>query len=413
MMTRLGSNNKVDYYYLVILLFSIVSVPHIPLSPSFNLSVEEPLLLYPLIHLLLRKEFKKDRLTLILLVFSVYIAFTIFLNGNTAQLNEYFEILKIIKFLIVYQFALSVLRSKETEKSLIKAVDILFIVSFAVNLFHFFDFFNFTRSVLIYYDPNSIDIDFYGLNSKGQPAAKRIVGTFGNPNDNAIFFLFFLSFYIGRINFALKKFFSFELFGFIGSGLLIFLTQSRTGIFVLLLLLLVYLIYNRAHLIKPVFSILLLGFTIAFTGLFNILSMNYIRNTSVEIIENNSVKGRLEIWKQLIGEWKENPIFGYGPNKAYMYANNIYPENEYIFFLWRFGIIGLLFFLTVIFFPVWNLKRDIFRYKFVLLVVLTVAVTALTNIPFSNMKFLIIIALIFGYSAEKKEKSDLEQYYTK
>lgn len=413
MMTKPDSNNKMDYYYLVILLFSIVFVPYIPLSSSFNLSVEEPLLLYPLIRLLLGKEFKKDRFSLILLAFSAYIVFAIFLNGHIGQLNEYFEILKIIKFLLVYQFAVSVFRNQETEKRLMKTVDMLFVVSFAINLFHFFDFFNFTKSVLIYYDSNSIDIDFYGLNSKGDPAAKRILGTFGNPNDNAIFFLFFLSFYIGRINFVLKRFFSFELFGFIGSGLLIFLTQSRTGIFVMLVLLLVYLIYNKAHLIKSLFSIALLSFFIVLPGLFNPTSTNYIQNTSVEITENNSVRGRLEIWKKLIGEWKEKPVFGYGPNKAYMYTHNIYPENEYIFFLWRFGIIGLLFFMAVIFFPVWNLKWDIFKYKFVLLVVLTIAVTALTNIPFSNMKFLIIIALIFGYSAEKKEKSDLEQYYTK
>lgn len=410
MMTKPDSNNKMDYYYLVILLFSIVFVPYIPLSSSFNLSVEEPLLLYPLIRLLLRKEFKKDRFSLILLAFSAYIVFTIFLNGHIGQLNEYFEILKIIKFLLVYQFAVSVFRNQETEKRLMKTVDMLFVVSFAINLFHFFDFFNFTRSVLIYYDPNSIDIDFYGLNSKGHPAAKRIVGTFGNPNDNAVFFLFFLSFYIGRINFTLKRFFSFELFGFIGSGLLIFLTQSRTGIFAMLLLLLVYLIYNRAHLIKSFSSVALLSFFIVLLSLFNEMSTNYIQNTSVEITENNSVRGRLEIWKQLIGEWKEKPVFGYGPNKAYMYTHNIYPENEYIFFLWRFGIIGLLFFMAVIFFPVWNLKRDIFRYKFVLLVVLTVAVTALTNIPFSNMKFLIIIALVFGYSAKMKERSERKIY---
>lgn len=398
---------NIDVIFLIALLFAIVFIPFIPITSSFNLAVEEVLLLYPALRLLTIKP-KINTFSIVLATFSVYILFTIFMNGHMRQLNEYFEVFKIIKLIIVYQFSVFVLSDQKHLNQLVKAVNVIFILSFVINFIHFFDFFNFTRSCLSFYDPNSIDVATYGLNSLGQPAAKRIIGTFGNPNDNAIFFLFLVAFYATKINYLKDKLYSFHALSLIGSSMMVILTQSRTGFIVLIALFILHLYNNRIH-YKKVLLVLLSIAAIFFVN-YNIdaVATSYFHNTSARIIENNSVKGRIEVWKHLLQMWNDKPIFGYGPNKNYMYANNIYPENEYIFFLWRFGLVGLLFYLYLIFYPIVALKRKIGDYSMVQYAIIIIAITALTNVPLSNMKFMFFVAIIYGSMEALKERKSLQ-----
>ncbi|HRO75005.1 MAG TPA: O-antigen ligase family protein [Crocinitomicaceae bacterium] len=403
-MTQQQKFGTFDLYFLIVLLFTLVFVPFIPLSESFNFALEELLLLYPLSRLLLSRNLKFNTFTIVTFLFALYIVFTIVINGHFKQLNEYFEVVKIIKFLVVFGFSNMVFQGTEVtlKEKLVKAIHVIFIVAFIINLIHFFDFFNFTRSFLIYYDSNSINIQFYGLNSLGEPSAKRIVGTFGNPNENGIFFLFLMLFYSSRIKYTSKSYISFDFLGLVGSSLMVFLTQSRTSILILFALFCVHGLFHwkaKWYVLTEILIVALCGYFLFNT---NANSMDYINNTSVVVTENNSVLGRLDIWKSLLNQWLEKPIFGYGPNKNYIYENHIYPENEYIFFLWRYGIVGLLFYLYLVFQPLVMLGKNILKNEFAVGLITIISVSALTNIPFFNAKFLIIIALCFGYLATVK-----------
>lgn len=394
---------KIDLIFLITLLFSIVFIPYIPITSSFNLAFEEVLMLYPVLRLVTIRP-KLNTFSIILGAFSIYIFFTIFINNHLRNLNEYFEILKIIKLLIIYQFALFTLSDQKHVDKLIKAINILFVISFVVNVIHYFDFFNFTRNVLIYYDANGIDVNSYGINSIGQTSAKRIIGTFGNPNDNAMFFLFLFAFYASRIDYAKDKLYSFTALSIVGSSIMVILTQSRTGFVVLIALFILHLYLNSKHYKKVL--VLALSFLVFFLVNYNVdtVASSYYHNTSVNIVENSSVKGRIHVWEKLFSMWKEKPFFGYGPNKNYMYSNNIYPENEYIFFLWRFGIVGLLFYLYLLFYPLIALKRKIKNYPMVLSTIVIVSLTALTNVPLSNMKIIFFVAIVYGSMEALKER---------
>jgi O-antigen ligase len=389
---------QADIAFLILLLFSIVFVPFIPLSDSFYLSVEEILLVYPVIRLGFNPYFKFNLFTNSLLLFSGYIVFTIFLNGHQRQLNEYFEVIKIIKLLILFWFFVSVFKNEINQLKIVKAIHIIFILSFILNLLHFFDFFNFTRAVLIYYDPSRIDVLSFGLDSLGNPSSKRIVGTFGNPNENGFFFLLLTAFYSSRIIYTNIKENWINYFGFIGSSIMVLLTQSRTSVFILAFLLLVHIFFHWKHFVI-ILGLYLFLFGIAFL-LFesDVNSLSYISNTHVQSVSSNtSVMGRLEVWKLLFNEWIKQPIFGYGPNKNYLYEHQIYPENEYIFFLWRYGVIGLIAYLYFLFQPIILLKKNFLQNEFAIALFLILAITALTNIPMFNMKFTFFIAICFGY----------------
>src|SRR5690606_33780255 len=68
------------------------------------------------------------------------------------------------------------------------------------------------------------------------------------------------------------------------------------------------------------------------------------------MLENNSLKGRFEVWKELWKEIKMKPLFGYGPNKNYFYENEIYAESGFFLMAYRYGFVGLAFFIFALFY---------------------------------------------------------------
>lgn len=395
-MVKMNENKfDIDLVFLIILLWVIVFVPFITISSSFKLYLEEVLIIFPAIRLVTKFSVPWNKLLVILSMFSIYIGMTIFINHRQNQLTEYFEILKVIKFMIIFSYFIVVFPLISKEK-LVKCIHWIFVFSLIINLIHFFDFFDFTRKVLIYYDPNSLDILNFGVNSIGEPAAKRIVGTFGNPNENAIFFLLLLSFYLSRVDLSLKKWMNFDLFAFISCFLITFLTQSRTALIVLCLLFFYFVYLHKKEMKRVLLVFLMIAISILVFLSLDAISINYLYNTRIAIQQNTSFMGRLEVWNKLINEWKQQPIFGYGPNKNYLYENKIYPENEYLFFLWRYGIFGLTIFLYLIFYPLLVIKRKILNYPLLLGTFLILLITSLTNVPLFNMKFLFFFAMLYA-----------------
>jgi O-antigen ligase len=130
-------------------------------------------------------------------------------------------------------------------------------------------------------------------------------------------------------------------------------------------------------------------------------SLNYISGAKWNIHENGSLKGRLEVWGELLKMVWEKPIFGYGINKNYFYENKIYSENEYLLMLWRYGIPGLFFYITFLFGLIYKFRRFILKKTsnqslIYFLVVILFSINALTNNPISSPMLLIIFAMING-----------------
>jgi O-antigen ligase len=128
------------------------------------------------------------------------------------------------------------------------------------------------------------------------------------------------------------------------------------------------------------------------------VSLNYLSNTKPQLQENNSLSVRIKIWGELIGLWLKQPIFGYGPNKAFVYRTQLHPENEFVFYLWRYGIQGLLGFFAILTIPFLFLFKKIKDFSFMYFVLIIVAIVALMNNPLANPKISVLFAMILGFS---------------
>jgi O-antigen ligase len=280
-----------------------------------------------------------------------------------------------------------------------KTIPILFGTLIAINSIHFFDLFNVNELLKVYYN-GGIHIEYFGKNSLGEPAVKRLVGTMGNPNINAIMFGAF-SIYFFPVNFNRKA-----LVYFLVSLLFLFLCQSRTSILFLVAMFLFLLVFYAKIWTKKQWMIVLSGILIAYliawmfaTSFFQFTAYN---NSLLDgsALFSGSARGRLETWNLLFTQILEYPIFGYGPNKEYFYANHIYAENEYILMFWRYGIIGLFFYMSLYLFPFWQLVKKANKSLIpVLLLLILMSVSALTNNPFTerNIELLFCVGLAWGY----------------
>ena len=400
-------SSKLDLILLAICFCVTIMIPGIKISDTFYLSLEEVII--PLLALrLLQKLFLWiDWLVITLLIFMFVVILSILLNVNRLSLNEYFEAYKVGKFLIIYLFTFYCFYSKQMNLSVDRFVRLAFAFIVLFNTMHYFDVFGFNNYVTILYDTNGIDLQYFGRNSEGGVGAKRIIGTMGNPNINAILFLFFFSYFMDQtqkqaLNISRKKMNQLLM---LLSAALIVLCQSRTGLVALSFLILLSWYFRSFSLKDFTFEILTISGFYFLIRLGDPNSVQYISNTSVNpsnssgiIQENNSLKGRKEIWLYLIEMWKEKPILGYGPNKNFMYANKLHPESQYIFYLWRYGVIGFFGLLTWLFMPLIMIRKHIKNYLLLVFSSIVIFITGLMSNPLDNTKVAFIYAVVLGYS---------------
>lgn len=338
-------------------------------------------------------------------IFCFYVLFAIVIQGHATMRHDYFEVYKWFKYGVTLLFF-----SQVDFHFFKKTIPILFGTLIAINSIHFFDLFNFNELLKGYYN-GGIHIEYFGKNSLGEPAVKRMVGTMGNPNINAIMFGAF-SIYFFPVNFNRKV-----LVYFLVSLLFLFLCQSRTSILFLAAMFLFILVFNAKIWTKKQWLIVLLGTLIAYliawmlaTSFFQYTAYN---NSLLDgsALFSGSARGRFETWNLLFTQIVEYPIFGHGPYKEYFYANHIYAENEYILMFWRYGIIGLFFYMSLYLIPFWQFVKKANKSLIpVLLLLILMSVSALTNNPFTerNIELLFCIGLAWGYQLFHSNKQMYE-----
>jgi O-antigen ligase len=382
--------------------------------------LDEFLVLLMGLRLLLKRFFWIDQLVLVFVLLSCIILSSILLNSNRADYREYLEVHKVLKFVVFYLFSIFVFTNYNNKKGIIYFVSISFIGLLIFNVLHLFNLFYFNEFITILYDTDGRDVLNFGKNSIGGPGPKRIVGTMGNPNINAILFLFFVSFYSFLLVESKKVESSWNYFTpntvralFLLSILLVILCQSRTGIVALVIIYLFGLYYRRAKLFEILLEILLIIGFFGLSAFLDTIALQYLFNTKPQLQENNSLAVRLKIWGKLINMWTEQPFFGYGPNKAYVYREKLHPENEYIFYLWRYGIQGVVTYLSILLVPILYYRSRIKEFTFLIFVVLVVSLVAFMNNPLSNPKISVLFALILGFSvvqfSQNKQKSNYSE----
>jgi O-antigen ligase len=390
---------KIDFTLLILFFLSLILIPSIKIGSIF-FGFEELLLPIILFRIIQSKLYFFDKYIWLMLILGAYILFTIAINGRLWSLRDYFEIYKVGKYILVILFARHVFLNN--FGSFDKLVKYSFIALLAINLAHYFNILNFNEIIEPFYATSEIQLSTFGLDSLGNPAVRRMLGTMGNPNENAILFLFFFVYFLSVTN--SQKSFNERIFIYL-SFLCILLTQSRTGFISLALTYLFWCFFTKQKLKTVLFDLLFFALSFGIAISFNTLALSYFANTSANLAENNSVMGRIEVWKHLSKMIVQKPFFGYGPNKDYFYDNNLYAESEYVLLTWRYGIVGLLFYIGWLALPLYKTISHSRTHSFYILLFGVIAINAITNCPLSNPKILLLFALCIGYYYAKIDET--------
>ena len=293
-------SNKLKLILAGFIMASVLLLPEIKLSSSLP-SIQFIDIILPFVLLVLiieRKLIEISKFYFIAIAFFFYILFTIFLNNRQDSLRDFFELYKLLKWILVALY-FSRIDAVVFSKQYIKPI---FIVLVIANMFHYFNLFNFNYIVEHYY-AGGVHIQTFGLNSLGQPTYKRMLGLSANPNINSMVFAFFSILFYPR-----KHKNNQEIIWFVVAVLMLFLCQSRTNLLALALMFLFTIFYKRSeskYMIRIVFIVI--G---VYLGSMLIASSSYLNSLFVEKINNHaSIMGRMEVWSHLWEMIKEKPFF--------------------------------------------------------------------------------------------------------
>lgn len=410
--TDLKSKAQVLNVLCFISFFSVCFIPYIPIKAGLSLRIEDfllPLVIFLILPVI--KQFKQMYFVLIA-IWSIWAIVSMAVNGRISVMNDYFEIYKLFKF---FCFVVLFWMFFQLKQSLFPWIATFFILAVVFNMLHYFNLFYFNEKVMPVFCPNPQQLIYFGKNSLGGPATKRILGTMGNPNVNAIFFSIFMVYFMTFLR--MTKFHLGKILFFVSVAMLLF-TQSRTGLLAFGCVFICYLILVKPSLKQIIGYCLALLFVAGLVFVSDTFSLNYISDAKWDVQENGSLKGRIEVWGELIKMVAERPVFGYGINKNYFYEHKIYSENEYLLMLWRYGIPGLFFYIAFLFGLIYQFRGFILKKMsdqslIYILVVVLISINALTNNPISSPMILMMFAMVTGlflsqdFSAHNSENKSL------
>ena len=449
-------NIKINFPFFYALLFYLIFITNIFLPPinlgfNFYFRFVDFIIPFAILLIIIDKNRIIPRSFVFFIILSVWISISMLINHNNVATNDFYEFYKIFKFAVIAIVALSYFKHFENHFDLF--IKITFVVLFVLNLFQYYNIFHFHDLVEPFYDPSGIHWTSFGKNSLGEPGPKRMLGTGGNPNNNALIFLFYYCWFLfSMFHKNLKNLKWHNWLFLILSILAIILCQSRTAFAIILVITIIYFVFYHKP-IKYMFIIIASTiFIMLFLDLVSKESTSYVsgflKNVMLEskeyltenltnindsdtvnkikgkeyltenlsdindsdtvnkikhkgyLAQNQSLRGRLDAWKFLLKMWSENPIVGYGPYKNFFYSLKLYSENEYILYLWRYGIIGFFLYIYWYLFPIVKLENKKIKLSinpFYLLFGLSLMAAALTNNPITHPMISVLLAISAGY----------------
>jgi O-antigen ligase len=327
---------------------------------------------------------------LIFLGFSTLWMFVCLLgNGRLAALSDYFELYKMTKYvtLLFLGYIVASRGSTDAEGPLLWVLLALLLI---FNLANYLDLAGFNRLVMPWYASAERIVSF-GKDSMGNPATRRILGTMGNPNDNGVLWTFVAAYFLSRSG---SRMYHFPFF--LAAMAMTVLSGSRTAFVGILVVLAVFWIMGNRSATRLLQALTFVLFAVALVLVLNIQYISALWTT--DLMENPSWLARLEVWEYLRGMISQSPLIGYGPNKEFFYNHNLYSENEYLLMAWRYGFLGLAMYLGIFLIPAvqaWR-SRVSASSRMVVIMSVAMAVSALTNNPFSEPRLMALYALAAG-----------------
>jgi O-antigen ligase len=351
--------NQMDLLALLVIISTIL-FPPIKLDPSFpSIRIEEVLLfiLFPLLLLVNYYQDKKipslireDRnimlsfigIFIIMMVSTVYGGVVLNVPLNFGDLNEF---LKPVKFAFVFFLFSQITFSKEKLDLFIKFILVSALMSAFIGILQFINFLNINYYVSPFYTRTAHQL-------KALVEDGRISSTFGNPivfgGFMMIMSLLSLSIIWGKSNKQLKK------LAFIGLPfflILLVLTKSRAPIMLtgasIIIMFFILQIFVKGEKKTKLKNLAIFIVSLVISGiLFFLLSDDWAITRFQRLLENpekdTSLMKRVGNWVDAFNYFLQSPILGWGPATATM---STWVENDYLFILRRYGIIGFVFFM--------------------------------------------------------------------
>jgi hypothetical protein len=405
---KIGANYAtiIGQILVILSIAGAILLPPIELNPNYP-KIEISDVTFPILALLLalfcrttflEKLIAHRKIVMAFAVFVGIVVFSILLNGRVTQVRDWFEVLKYVKFI----FFIFVIYTFFSKSQIYRFMTPLLLAVFAFNLLHYFNVLDFNRLIEPYYAAPH-HLDFFGLNSIGEPATKRALGTLGNPNTNGLLFLMFVLLFLPRVKAPNRVHLMLLALAIIG----VFLCQSRTGLLAYALILLAYYITNPSHW-KMVVAMIVFSFLIY--GILALMGNLYLSSLgNVELMKSAGV-GRLEQWKKIWASMPGHWFIGHAPEKEYFEKHGIYSESEYFLVLFRYGFVGLVAFIA--FWGMWA-KEYVLQFKngfkLGLFVLIVYMFSAITNNPLQSPKIALILGLLMALTLieidEKQEQT--------
>ncbi|MGB0933331.1 MAG: O-antigen ligase family protein [Lishizhenia sp.] len=379
---------------LILSLFGAVLMPSLTIFNSFP-KIEISDITCGVLLLITIYNYKEEVLSFIienrkwLSLFSLFIVITIvsiIWAGRYFILRDWFEPLKYLKMLsfVLFFYLYTDIRKWKFY------IEIIFLGLVFFNILHYYNIWNFNLLIEPFYTA-SHHLNNFGLNSIGEEATKRMIGTMGNPNNNAVLFVVFTMLFLPRK----RKNMMFHIFFSCVAMIGVFACQSRTGFVCLAVLMTFYFIF-----ILPgwkIFFVFLSTGLLAFL-LFQSTGNNYISSITSSKQLAKASDGRVVQWEKIIEYTEGKEMLGNGVNKQFMQKNKLYAESEYFLLYFRYGLLGLVAFISVyvaLFF------KNITNYKvrgtsMILGIIIIFSIAGITNAPLHSNKLSFIFAMIIG-----------------
>lgn len=385
-----GININITQIYRIlfyVLMFSIFFLPALRISDNLPaIRLEDLIVIFLFFLNFFQYKVPKHTYLLLLTIYLCVIILSILFNESFIYTSNLYEIFKVIKMIILYVFFSFYFRSyKNNFSKADKFLQSSFWFLVIINLIQYLDLFHFNQLLGSLYTPQG-QLDIFMFQLSRHSATKRMLGLMGNPNCNAVLFLFFTCYYLAWYAYQKRNIIS-----LIISVVMVLLTQSRTG-FISLIVIFIIFILKDMNLKKIGKGLVLLLFIVLALSIINAEYIFVLWDRPLEKITSLTV--RFDVWLMLIEMVKDQWLIGLGPFKEFFYGNALYADSEYILNYFRYGICGLVLYSALLLYPIVSIFRKRFKlnqYTFSAgLFFVVLLINGLTNAPLSEPRLQIL-----------------------
>ncbi|MDG1332154.1 MAG: O-antigen ligase family protein [Crocinitomicaceae bacterium] len=371
------------YLTLLFVVLSLVGALFIPAHVRFFL--DDLLFPFGLIYLALT-FFKNPKWRWIILAFGAIAAWGMLsdiLANGTIRTGPIGMLLRWLKWPIILVSIAEIGQLKIKRSYLENGVILSFLVLAGMNILMMINPFGIGKMLSETYT-QKLEILLSNYNEFG---AFRLSGTMRNPNTNAALFGLFLLFFLHS---GARKYWKYILLAFV----LIFLTQSRTVMIIVLAILGLYVLSRNS---RKVNMILIPGGILAlFAGLFLFRSANLISIFNGSAFQSNSWTNRVEHYGVLFESGSRELLLGHGIILDPLASVGFYFDSEYLSIGYQYGIIGLLIWVVIAGLLLQLVRKVDRKSTFGWAIVIFIFGIAMTNFTFLNVECGILMMTLIG-----------------